>query len=65
MYVQHVKFLDSIDITSISKGVKSSLRKHIESWKHVGANEVPCFPLNVAFFHPLNLTQDHHVHTHA
>jgi hypothetical protein len=39
MYIQHVKFLDSIDITSISKGVKSSLRKHIESWKHIGANE--------------------------
>jgi hypothetical protein len=24
MYIQHVKFLDSIDITSIPKGVKSS-----------------------------------------
>lgn len=39
MYIQHVKFLDSIDITSIPKGVKSSLRKHIEFWKHIGANE--------------------------
>jgi len=39
MYIQHVKFLDSIDITSIPKGVKNNLRKHIEFWKHIGANE--------------------------
>ncbi|VDI52531.1 Hypothetical predicted protein [Mytilus galloprovincialis] len=36
---QHVKYFDNIDFSKIAKGVKSSLFKHIEFLKHIGANK--------------------------
>ncbi|CAC5375034.1 unnamed protein product [Mytilus coruscus] len=39
LFLSHAKYFDNIDISSSAKGVKYSLRKHIQFWKHIGANE--------------------------
>ncbi|CAC5407366.1 unnamed protein product [Mytilus coruscus] len=39
LFLSHAKHFDNIDISSVAKGVKYSLRKHIQFWKHIGANE--------------------------
>ncbi|CAC5371542.1 unnamed protein product [Mytilus coruscus] len=39
LFLSHAKYFDNIDISSVAKGVKYSLRKHIQFWKHIGANE--------------------------
>ncbi|VDI24503.1 Hypothetical predicted protein [Mytilus galloprovincialis] len=39
LFMSHAKYFDNIDISSVAKGVKYSLRKHIQFWKHIGANE--------------------------
>ncbi|CAC5391543.1 unnamed protein product [Mytilus coruscus] len=38
LFRSHAKYFDNIDISSVAKGVKYSLRKHIQFWKHIGAN---------------------------
>ena len=39
IFLQHAKYLDNIDISSIGKGVKNRLRKHVDFWEHIGASE--------------------------
>ncbi|CAC5409729.1 unnamed protein product [Mytilus coruscus] len=39
LFLSHAKYFDNIDISSVVKVVKYSLRKHIQFWKHIGANE--------------------------
>ncbi|CAC5397425.1 unnamed protein product [Mytilus coruscus] len=39
LFLSHAKYFDNIDISSVAKGVKYSLRKYIQFWKHIGANE--------------------------
>ncbi|CAC5402362.1 unnamed protein product [Mytilus coruscus] len=39
LFLSYANYFDNIDISSVAKGVKYSLRKHIQFWKHIGANE--------------------------
>ncbi|CAC5364217.1 unnamed protein product [Mytilus coruscus] len=39
LFLSHAKYFDNIDISSIAKGIKYCLRKHIQFWKHIGAND--------------------------
>ncbi|CAC5424790.1 unnamed protein product [Mytilus coruscus] len=39
LFLLHAKYFDNIDISSVAKGVKYSLHKHIQFWKHIGAND--------------------------
>lgn len=39
MFLEHVYYLDRIDISTLAKGVKNSLHKYILSWENIDANE--------------------------
>jgi hypothetical protein len=39
MFLEHVYYLDRIDISTLAKGVKNSLHKNILSWENIDANE--------------------------
>ena len=52
MYLEHVHYLDKIDISSIAKGVKSRLHKNIAFWENIGANEFVVKPIRVGFVIP-------------
>ena len=36
---EHFHYFDNIDLSGVAKGVKFSLAKHIEFWKHIGASQ--------------------------
>lgn len=39
MFLEHVHYLDRIDISTIAKGVKNSLHRNILFWENIDANE--------------------------
>jgi len=39
MFLSHARYFDQIDATFITKGVKNSLRKHVQFWERIGANQ--------------------------
>lgn len=38
LYLEHVNFFDTIDLSSVDTGVKYSLRDHISFWEEIDAN---------------------------
>ena len=39
LYLEHVKFFYDLDLVSVARGVKNSLKSHIEFWIHMGASD--------------------------
>lgn len=39
MFLSHARYFDQIDASYITKGVKNSLRKHVQFWEHISANQ--------------------------
>jgi predicted aspartyl protease len=55
MFLEHVYYLDRIDISTLAKGVKNSLHKNILSWENIDANEFVLQAINL--FLPELLTE--------
>lgn len=55
MFLSHARYFHQIGATFITKGVKNSLRKHVQFWKHIGANQSVIDIINKDYDIPLRI----------